>query len=124
MGVKTNGNGNTVHLGLSYSSGGRWKLSCGEKKSKELSSPLKPGKTHQLAIVLQNGNESTAYVDGQRLGLDESCVFGTAESNEISHFYIGGDGGNAGKQEDVCVTVRNVLLYNRPLSAVEVGALN
>ncbi|EKF39691.1 trans-sialidase, putative [Trypanosoma cruzi marinkellei] len=125
MGASMNdGDKNTVLLGLSYNSGGKWKLSCGDKKSKELSSPLKPGKTHQLAIVLQNGNESTAYVDGQRVGLDESCVFVNAGSKEISHFYIGWDGGGAENQEDVCVTVTNVLLYNRPLNGTEIGALN
>ncbi|RNC33061.1 trans-sialidase [Trypanosoma cruzi] len=98
-------------------------LLCGEEKSNELSSPWKPGKTHQLAIVLQNGNQSTAYVDGERVG-DETCSLKNMESNEISHFYIGLGGGDAGGQEEVSVTVTNVLLYNRPLSAAEVGALN
>ncbi|EKF38858.1 trans-sialidase, putative, partial [Trypanosoma cruzi marinkellei] len=42
----------------------------------------------------------------------------------ISHFYIGGDGSSTGSQEGVSVTVRNVLLYNRPLNDDEIGALN
>ncbi|RNC54947.1 trans-sialidase [Trypanosoma cruzi] len=124
MGVKMNDNGKTVLLGLSYNKKEeKWMLLCGEEKSNELSSPWKPGKTHQLAIVLQNGNQSTAYVDGERVG-NETCSLKNMESNEISHFYIGLGGGDAGSQEEVSVTVTNVLLYNRPLSAAEVGALN
>ncbi|EKG03727.1 trans-sialidase, putative, partial [Trypanosoma cruzi] len=45
----------------------------------------------------------------------------------VSHFYIGGDRNSAGvvgSEEGVSVTVRNVLLYNRPLSTAEIGALN
>ncbi|EAN88386.1 putative trans-sialidase, Group VI [Trypanosoma cruzi] len=125
IGVKMNDNGKTVLLGLSYNNKEKkWMLLCGEEKSNELSSPWKPGKTHQLAIVLQNGNQSTAYVDGERVGEDAQCELETTESNEISHFYIGGDGGDAGSQKDVSVTVTNVLLYNRPLNEAEVCALN
>ncbi|RNC33983.1 trans-sialidase [Trypanosoma cruzi] len=125
MGVKMKDNGKTVLVGLSYNNKEKkWMLLCGDKRSEELSSPWEPGKTHQLAIVLQNGNQSTAYVDGERVGEDAQCELETTELNEISHFYIGLGGGDAGSQEEVSVTVTNVLLYNRPLSAVEVGALN
>ncbi|EKF99493.1 trans-sialidase, putative [Trypanosoma cruzi] len=44
-------------------------------------------------------------------------------SKVISHFYIGGDGDSAEGQEGLSVTVRNVLLYNRPLSSEEIAAL-
>ncbi|EAN82556.1 trans-sialidase, putative [Trypanosoma cruzi] len=124
MGVKMDDNGKTVLLGLSYSNKEKkWMLLCGEEMSNEPSSPWEPGKTHQLAIVLQNGNQSTAYVDGERVG-DETCSLKNTESKEIAHFYIGVGGDDAGSQEEVSVTVTNVLLYNRPLSAAEVGALN
>ncbi|EAN94608.1 trans-sialidase, putative [Trypanosoma cruzi] len=125
MGVKTNGAENTVLLGLSYSNNEKkWMLLCGGgTKSEELSSPWEPGKKHQLAIVLQNGSQGSAYVDGQRLGGDEQCELKVTEPNEISHFYIGGDGGGAGSQEGVSVTVTNVLLYNRPLNEAEIVAL-
>ncbi|EKF99066.1 trans-sialidase, putative, partial [Trypanosoma cruzi] len=123
MGVKTNGQGNTVLLGLSYDSGGKWKLLCGGETSKEHSSTWEKETQHQLAIVLQNGSQGSAHVDGQRVG-DESCELKVTDSNEISHFYIGGDGSGAGSQDDVSVTVTNVLLYNRPLDEAEIGALN
>ncbi|KAF8300553.1 putative trans-sialidase, Group VI [Trypanosoma cruzi] len=124
LGVKMNDD-KTVLLGLSYSNKEKkWMLLCGEEKSNELSSPWEPGKTHQLAIVLQKGTQGTAYVDGERVGEDAQCELETTESNEISHFYIGVGGGSAGSQEKVSVTVTNVLLYNRPLNEAEVGALN
>ncbi|EKG00366.1 trans-sialidase, putative, partial [Trypanosoma cruzi] len=49
------------------------------------------------------------------------------DSEAVSHFYIGGDRNSAGvvgSEEGVSVTVTNVLLYNRPLSTAEIGALN
>ncbi|RNC58874.1 putative trans-sialidase [Trypanosoma cruzi] len=123
IGMKMKDNGKTVLLGLSYNNKEKkWMLLCGEEKSNELSSPWEPGKTHQLAIVLQKGTQGTAYVDGERVGA--SCALETTESNEISHFYIGVGGGSAGSEEEVSVTVTNVLLYNRPLNEAEVGALN
>ncbi|EAN96241.1 putative trans-sialidase [Trypanosoma cruzi] len=129
MGAKTNSAENTVLLGLSYSNNEKkWMLLCGSGNRKELSSALEPGKTRQLAIVLQNGSQGSAYVDGQRVGVgDAPCELKVTEPNEISHFYIGGDGnsaGGAGSQEGVSVTVTNVLLYNRPWTSEEIGALN
>ncbi|KAF5220074.1 hypothetical protein ECC02_006868 [Trypanosoma cruzi] len=125
MGVKRmNGVKSTVLLGLSYNN--REKklelLSSGGKAS-ELSSNWKPGKTHQVAIVLQNGIQGFVYVDGRRV---EGAPFDMKDkgSKGISHFYIGGDGGSAGSRQDVPVTVTNVLLYNRPLSDNELTALN
>ncbi|EKF29591.1 trans-sialidase, putative [Trypanosoma cruzi marinkellei] len=123
MGVKMNGNENPVFLRLSYNSGGKWKLSCGGEMVKELSSNLEPKKAHQVAIVLQNGNQSSAYVDGKSVG-EATCELENKGSKGISHFYIGGDGGSAGSEEGVPVTVANVLLYNRPLSSGEITALN
>ncbi|PWV09725.1 putative trans-sialidase, Group V [Trypanosoma cruzi] len=125
MGVKRmKGDKSTVLLGLSYNN--REKklelLSSGGKAS-ELSSNWEPGKTHQVAIVLRNGNQGFVYVDGRRvegapLDLKDKC------SKGISHFYIGGDGDSAGSREGVSVTVTNVLLYNRPLSDIELTVLN
>ncbi|EKF28643.1 trans-sialidase, putative, partial [Trypanosoma cruzi marinkellei] len=108
MGVKMNGDKNPVLLRLSYNSGGKWKLSCGGEMVKELSSNWEPKKTHQVAIVLQNGNQSSAYVDGKSMG-EATCAVENKNSKGISHFYIGGDGGSAGSGEGVPVTVTNVL---------------
>ncbi|EKG08817.1 trans-sialidase, putative, partial [Trypanosoma cruzi] len=127
MGVKVNDDNNPVLLGLSYDSEKKWIVFCGGGQNKEHSSNWEPGTTHQLAIVLQNGTQASAYVDGKRVGGDEACDLINKKDKKISHFYIGGDGnsaGGAGRQEDVSVTVRNVLLYNRPLSTAEIGALN
>ncbi|RNC39892.1 trans-sialidase [Trypanosoma cruzi] len=125
MGVKMN-DGKTVLLGLSYNNKEKkWQLLCGGgTKSEGLSSNWEPGKTKRHVVILQrNGNQGTAYVDGQRVG-NEQCAFGNSESQEISHFYIGGDGENTAGDEDVSVTVTNVLLYNRPLDEAVITALH
>ncbi|RNF03167.1 putative trans-sialidase [Trypanosoma cruzi] len=126
MGVKMNDSGNTVLLGLSYNKEKKWQLLCsGGTVTKELSSTWEPEETHQLAIMLQNGTHGSAYVDDQLVGGDVPCELGNKDSKEISHFYIGGDGGAKGVSgvQDVSVTVTNVLLYNRPLDDEEITAL-
>ncbi|RNC40995.1 putative trans-sialidase, partial [Trypanosoma cruzi] len=120
MGAKMNGDGNNVLLGLSYDSEKKWHVLCGEKTTTELSSGWETGTPQQhVVIVLRNGTQGSVYVDGQRVG-NEECALGNGESNEISHFYIGGDGVNAANKEEVSVTVTNVLLYNRPLDEAEI----
>ncbi|KAF8299596.1 putative trans-sialidase, Group V [Trypanosoma cruzi] len=127
IGVKVDGDNNPVLLGLSYDSEKKRIVFCGGEQNKEHSSNWEPGTTHQLAIVLQNGNQASAYVDGKSVGVGVPCALENTDSEAVSHFYIGGDGnsaGGAGRQEEVSVTVRNVLLYNRPLSTAEIDALN
>ncbi|KAF5216415.1 hypothetical protein ECC02_010820 [Trypanosoma cruzi] len=123
MGATMNDNKNPVLLGLSYDKEGKWQVLCGGKTTKELRSNWEPETTHQVAIVLRNGKQGSAYVDGQRVG-DASCELKNTDSKGISHFYIGGDGGSAGSKEDVPVTATNVLLYNRPLDDNEIRVLN
>ncbi|RNC60785.1 host cell signaling surface protein [Trypanosoma cruzi] len=89
---------NPVLLGLSYDKEGKWQVLCGGKTTKELRSNWEPGTTHQVAIVLRNGKQGSAYVDGQRVG-DASCELKNTDSKGISHFYIGGDGGSAGRKK-------------------------
>ncbi|KAF8306219.1 putative trans-sialidase, Group V [Trypanosoma cruzi] len=122
MGAKMNDDGKTVLLGLSYNGGGKWKLSCGGGQNKDHSSDWEPDTTHQVAIVLQNGTQGSAYVDGILVG-NAQCNLQDMDSTRISHFYIGGDGSSTGSEEDVSVTVTNVLLYNRPLSSDEIAGL-
>ncbi|EKG00253.1 trans-sialidase, putative [Trypanosoma cruzi] len=127
MGAKMNeGDDKTVLLGLSYNKEKKWTLLCGDGKViKEHSSTWETQTDttqYQLAIVLQNGNQGTAYVDGRRMG--EPCKLEGKEDKKISHFYIGGDGSNTEGREGVSVTVTNVLLYNRPLDGNEITALN
>ncbi|EKF29577.1 trans-sialidase, putative [Trypanosoma cruzi marinkellei] len=125
MGVRLDGNGENKFLELSYKNGGKWNLFCGGKPPTDLSNTWEPGKTHQVAIVLQNGTQGYAYVDGQRVG-NEQCALEITDLRNISHFYIGGDGGSADNtvRKEVSVTVENVLLYNCPLTEEEIGALN
>ncbi|KAF8299606.1 putative trans-sialidase, Group V [Trypanosoma cruzi] len=126
MGAKINDDNNPVLLGLSYDSEKKRIVFCGGEQNKEHSSNWEPGTTHQLAIVLQNGKQGSAYVDGILVG-NAQCNLQDMDSKAVSHFYIGGDGGAKSDSESrggVSVTVRNVLLYNRPLSTAEIGALN
>ncbi|ESS61477.1 trans-sialidase [Trypanosoma cruzi Dm28c] len=124
IGVKINDGGNNpVLLGLSYNKEKKLILLCGGGENKEHSSHWEPDTTHQVAIVLQNAKQGSAYVDGKPL---EGVPFDLKDkgSKVISHFYIGGDGDSAEGQEGVSVTVTNVLLYNRPLTSEEIDALN
>ncbi|EKF26926.1 trans-sialidase, putative, partial [Trypanosoma cruzi marinkellei] len=122
MGAVMNGTKNTVLLGLSYNSEKKWQVLCSGRTIPESSNTWEAETNYQVAIVLQNGTQGTAYVDGKRVG--EQCALGNTEDKKISHFYIGGDGGSTGSQEDVSVTVKNVLLYNRQLDETEIKALN
>ncbi|EKF99606.1 trans-sialidase, putative, partial [Trypanosoma cruzi] len=126
MGVSAGNDGGKNFMGLSYETGKKWKVLCGGGQNKEPSSRSKDT-THHVVILLRNGNQGSAYIDGQRVGGGEACKLENTDSEEISHFYIGGDGKgteNTGGQEGVSVTVTDVLLYNRPLSTAEIGALN
>ncbi|KAF8278806.1 putative trans-sialidase, Group V [Trypanosoma cruzi] len=124
MGAKVNGNDKTVLLGLSYDSGMKWQVLCDGKPTEVQNRIEGQEKTHQVAIVLQNGTQGSVYVDGQRVLENVQCQLEGKEDKKISHFYIGGDGGNTEGQGGVSVTVRNVLLYNRPLDDNEITALN
>ncbi|EKG08298.1 trans-sialidase, putative, partial [Trypanosoma cruzi] len=133
MGAKMNGddNGKTIFLGLSYDNKEKkWILLCGDGKKTVHSSTWETQTDttqYQLAIVLQNGTQGSAYVDGQRVLENVQCKLESVEDKKISHFYIGGDEANAKNTEGqggVSVTVRNVLLYNRPLDDNEITALN
>ncbi|KAF8306730.1 putative trans-sialidase, Group V [Trypanosoma cruzi] len=114
MGVRLDGGKKLMEL--LYGSGKKWQVLCSDGTTKRLKSTWEPQTQYQVAIVLQNGKQGSVYVDGQRVCESAQRGLENAESKGISHFYIGGDGGSAGGQGDVSVTVRNVLLYNRPLT--------
>ncbi|RNC44903.1 putative trans-sialidase [Trypanosoma cruzi] len=126
LGVKMAGDEKEKKLmELSYDNEKKWQLLCGGAPiSEELSSTLGKKRTDHVVLLIRNGSHGTAYVDGQRVGEDAQCQLDNADSKGISHFYIGGDGDKTRNQGDVSVTVTNVLLYNRPLSSEEIGALN
>ncbi|EKG00502.1 trans-sialidase, putative, partial [Trypanosoma cruzi] len=126
IGAKMNDNENTVLVGLSYNNEKNWILLCGDAttNSGEQSRVSEPEKAQHVVILLRNGNQGSAYVDGQPVGGNEQCKLETTDSKEISHFYIGGATDDADSREGVSVTVTNVLLYNRPLDDNEITALN
>ncbi|EKF26448.1 trans-sialidase, putative, partial [Trypanosoma cruzi marinkellei] len=123
MGVKMNDAEKTVFFGLSYNKEKKWLLMCDGGETKGQSSNWEPETKSHVVILIRNGNQTSAYVDGKTVGGNEQCALGNAYSEGISHFYIGGDGGSAGRREGVPVTVKNVLLYNRPLSSEDITAL-
>ncbi|RNE98741.1 putative trans-sialidase, partial [Trypanosoma cruzi] len=112
----------TVLLGLSYNSQNKWQVLSSGTVTEGQSSDWDPETQYQVAIVLQNEKQGSAYVDGELVG-SAQCERENTKVKEISHFYIGGDGGSAEGQEVVSVTVSNVLLYNRPLSSEEIAGL-
>ncbi|ESS60190.1 trans-sialidase [Trypanosoma cruzi] len=112
----------TVLLGLSYNSQKKWQVLSSGTVTEGQSSDWATETQYQVAIVLQNEKQGSAYVDGKLVG-SAQCECENTKVKEISHFYIGGDGGSAEDQEVVSVTVRNVLLYNRPLGDTEIAAL-
>ncbi|KAF8288543.1 putative trans-sialidase, Group V [Trypanosoma cruzi] len=126
MGAKMSGDGNPVLLGLSYNNEKKWILKCSGGTTKELKSTSETERTRHVVVLLKNGGQGSAYVDGQLVGGNEECALGEAASKGISHFYIGGDGGDKGgsASQEVHVSVENVLLYNRPLDDTEVVAFN
>ncbi|RNC38013.1 trans-sialidase [Trypanosoma cruzi] len=68
MGVKMKGEQGKF-FGLSYEKERKWMLLCGDgtTNSGELSSTGEPGTKRHVVILQRNGNQSTAYVDGQRV---------------------------------------------------------
>ncbi|KAF8277463.1 putative trans-sialidase, Group V [Trypanosoma cruzi] len=112
----------TVLLGLSYNSQNKWQVFSSGTVTEGQSSDWDPETQYKVTIVLQNEKQGSAYVDGKLVGSAQLDLKDKG-SKGISHFYIGGDEGSAGSQEEVSVTVRNVLLYNRPLSSEEIAGL-
>ncbi|RNC40160.1 trans-sialidase [Trypanosoma cruzi] len=126
MGVRLSREGEKKTFELSYDKEKKWQVLCDVESPEDQSRTLATDTTHHVVILLRNGTQGSAYVDGKRVGGDEQCKLETTGSNEISHFYIGGDGDEKADSEiqDVSVTVTNVLLYNRPLNDSEITALN
>ncbi|KAF5215575.1 hypothetical protein ECC02_011724 [Trypanosoma cruzi] len=125
MGARLDGEGEKKNFELSYNKEKKWQVLCSDENPKHQSRDWEAKKQH-VVILLRNGNQGSAYVDGQLVLGDAQCALKYTKDKKISHFYIGGDGGAKGvsKVQDVSVTVTNVLLYNRPLDDNEITALN
>ncbi|RNF09072.1 trans-sialidase [Trypanosoma rangeli] len=110
--------GGAAAMSVSYDEQQRWQLVYGGRVLQASTGTWETGKAYQVALVVQEGRGSV-YVDGYfQLASQESWKSGT--SKEISHFFIGEDGGSADGErnaDNVRVMVGDVLLYNRPLSA-------
>ncbi|EKF26583.1 trans-sialidase, putative, partial [Trypanosoma cruzi marinkellei] len=87
MGVRLNGNGKTKLLELSYDSGKKWWVLCSDGTNKKLKGTWDPQTQYQVAIVLQNGTQVSAYVDGKRVCGSVQRKLENTDSAGISHFY-------------------------------------
>ncbi|RNC58191.1 trans-sialidase [Trypanosoma cruzi] len=115
LGASLRGNKRTKIIGLSYSMNKTWEtVFDGTKTAKDTT--WEPGKEHQVALMLQDGNKGSVYVDGVIVGSSENITKLGALGHEITQFYIGGDEGDINSSD---VTVTNVFLYNRTLSVDE-----
>ncbi|ESS55689.1 trans-sialidase [Trypanosoma cruzi Dm28c] len=101
-------------IGLSCGMNKTWETVFDGKKTTSNTTWV-PGKEHQVALMLQDGNKGSVYVDGVIVGSPETIPKVGALGNEVTHFYFGGDEGDINSS----VTVTNVFLYNRPLSVGE-----
>ncbi|RNC36242.1 trans-sialidase [Trypanosoma cruzi] len=101
-------------IGLSYSMNKTWETVFDGKK-KTSNTNWEPGKEHQVALMLQDGNKGSVYVDGVIVGSPENITTLGALGHEITYFCIGRGEGDINSS----VTVTNVFLYNRPLSVGE-----
>ncbi|RNC36408.1 putative trans-sialidase, partial [Trypanosoma cruzi] len=128
MGVRLSREGEKKTFELSYNDKEKkWQLLCSGGNSEDQSRTLATDTTHHVVILLRNGTQGSAYVDGKPVLGDAQCDLINTKDKKISHFYIGGDGGaksDSGSRGGVSVTVTNVLLYNRPLDDNEITALN
>ncbi|RNF00574.1 trans-sialidase [Trypanosoma conorhini] len=126
LGVSMKDGDGAAAFGLSYTSDKMWRVLCGDSAGGPDTGTWEPNKSYNVAIVRQGGGQGFVYIDGVRVGgwqPEQRCE---TQTGVISHFYIGGDGSGAAEpaSEGGRVTVTNVLLYNRPLGADEIGALH
>ncbi|EKF99523.1 trans-sialidase, putative, partial [Trypanosoma cruzi] len=67
MGVRAGADGEKKLIELSYDSGKKWQVLCGNGDPKELGSIGETDTAQHVVILLRNGTHCTAYVDGQRV---------------------------------------------------------
>ncbi|EKF98097.1 trans-sialidase, putative, partial [Trypanosoma cruzi] len=100
----------TKIIGLSYDMNKTWETVFDGKKTTS-NTIWELGKEHQVALMLQDGNKGSVYVDGVIVGSPAKIPKVGALGHEITHFYFGGGEGDINSS----VTVTNVFLYNRRL---------
>ncbi|RNF19447.1 trans-sialidase [Trypanosoma cruzi] len=105
-------------IGLSCGMNKTWETVFDGKKTTS-NTTWELGKEHQVALMLQDGNKGSVYVNGVVVGSPAKIPKVGALGHEITHFYFGGDEGDINSS----VTVTNVFLYNRRLSEDELKTL-
>ncbi|KAF8288554.1 putative trans-sialidase, Group II [Trypanosoma cruzi] len=106
------GDNNSPHtMGILYTADKKWVTMFNDKKTTK-SGTWEAGKEYQVALMLQ-GNKSFVYIDGKSLGEEETLLTGERPLELVSFCF-----GACGIQNSP-VTVKNVFLYNRPLSVDE-----
>ncbi|ESS60544.1 Sialidase 85-1.3 [Trypanosoma cruzi Dm28c] len=101
-------------MGILYTADNKWVTELKGKKTTK-SGIWVPKEEYQVVLMLQ-GNKASVYIDGELLGEEEVPLTGEAPLGLV-HFCFGACGEDAGQKPKV--TVRNVFLYNRPLSVGE-----
>ncbi|RNC39494.1 trans-sialidase [Trypanosoma cruzi] len=104
----------TNFIGLSYSMNKTWETVFDGKKTTS-NTTWELGREHQVALMLQDGNKGSVYVDVLIVGSPENITTLETLGHEITQFYFQGDEGDINSN----VTVTNVFLYDRPLSVGE-----
>nr|BAF74641.1 glycoprotein 82 kDa [Trypanosoma cruzi]BAF74646.1 glycoprotein 82 kDa [Trypanosoma cruzi] len=107
----------TLFIGLSYGADGTWETVFNGETTKS-GSTWGPGKEYQVALMLQDGNKGSVYVDGVSVGSLATLPTPEVRGAEIADFYFVG-GEDEEDKKSSSVTVKNVFLYNRPLGADE-----
>ncbi|RNF00221.1 trans-sialidase, partial [Trypanosoma conorhini] len=115
LGVR-GGGGEARLMELSYTADRKWAATFSGATAQVGGGAWERNRAHQVALVLQDGSGS-AWVDAQALGSPVRLHAAGAAGLEVSQFdFMGGDRAGTGNGQ---VTLTNVLLYNRPLSAAE-----
>ncbi|PWU96828.1 putative trans-sialidase [Trypanosoma cruzi] len=136
MGVRMKDAQGTLLFGLSYTHEKKWKVTFGESlrnfSAHDYGVGWETNKKYQVALEMHHYDGVSVYVDGEEIyytkDYEDGEDYGFTQklrtllsSHGISHFYIGGD--STSNSDDINVTVRNVLLYNRALNEAKLNAL-
>nr|CCD17376.1 unnamed protein product [Trypanosoma congolense IL3000] len=107
-------------LEVSYNADGRWHLTFGGKYVPTVGFHLH-NSTHQVAVTMYGGSFSVK-VDGTALSSARNSIKVLKQPSRISYFYIGGYG-NPRTTPNGELMVRNVALYKRELSSLELDVM-
>ncbi|CBH09584.1 trans-sialidase, putative [Trypanosoma brucei gambiense DAL972] len=113
-------NGSYIDLEFSYTDDKRWHIQYGAEYG-STSGQWALNQEHQLAFVLRGGTIAV-YLDGKRMPTMARMLAGNGNLLNITHFYIGGYGTVKQSPRDR-LTIRNAMLYNRPLKKAEIDKL-